>query len=125
MNCPRCSAENYDFANFCRKCGKKLHSHCNCWVKKAPYDCGMEKCPGKQLLQEEINPCSEVSDAEWSAFVLRSLISYHERMHMGSLINMKDGSDFCERQKNCPAAKNDGYLAALKFALATVEEKLQ
>lgn len=66
-----------------------------------------------------------VSDAEWSAFVLRGLISYHERMHMGVLLNMKDGSEFCEKAQNCPAAQHDGYLQALKFALAAVEEKLQ
>lgn len=67
----------------------------------------------------------QVTDAEWSAFILRGLISYHERMHMGVLLNMADGSKFCDRQEKCPAAKNDGYLEALKFALAAVEEKLQ
>lgn len=64
----------------------------------------------------------KMTEAEWSAFVLRSLISYHERMHMGVLIRKKDGEQFCERQQECPAAQHDGYLKALRYALSAVEE---
>lgn len=66
---------------------------------------------------------NQVTEAEWSAFVLRSLISYHERMHMGVLIRKEDGEHFCERQQDCPAAQHDGYLKALRYALSAVEEK--
>ena len=66
----------------------------------------------------------QATEAEWSAFVLRSLISYHERMHMGVLLN-EDGSNFCEKQRKCPAAQHNGYLAALKFALTCVEDKIK
>ena len=65
----------------------------------------------------------KATDAEWSAHVLRSLISYHERMHMGELLN-HDGSTFCEKQTECPAAQHHGYLHALKYALSVVEEKI-
>ncbi len=63
-----------------------------------------------------------ISQAEWSAFILRSLISYHERSHMSVLMN-EDGTDFCDKQSNCPAANHDGYLVGLKYALSVVEEK--
>lgn len=47
-----------------------------------------------------------VTPAESSAHILRGLISYHERMTMGT----------------CP--ERDFYLDALRFALACVEEQL-
>lgn len=63
-----------------------------------------------------------MAEAEWSAFILRSLISYHERSHMGVLLN-GDGTTYCDKQANCPAANQDGYLNALKYALSVVEER--
>ena len=35
--------------NFCPHCGKKINPVCNCWVKKEPFNCGQEKCPGYGL----------------------------------------------------------------------------
>lgn len=46
MECPACQAENPDNANFCNLCGVKLKEVCDCWIKKEPYNCGQEKCPG-------------------------------------------------------------------------------
>lgn len=41
--------------NFSPFTGKKLNDVCpNCWVKKRPYNCGQEKCPGYKLLAEEV-----------------------------------------------------------------------
>ena len=47
-----------------------------------------------------------VSDAEWSRFVLRGLISYHRRITMGNYPEL------------------DGWRQGLEFALACVEEKI-
>ena len=47
-----------------------------------------------------------VSDAEWSRFVLRSLINYHERMTMGY------------------GPELDHWKSGLEFALSCVEEKI-
>lgn len=48
--CPQCGKKNIETQNFC-DCGKKLHETCPmCWVKKAPYNCGQEKCPGYKVL---------------------------------------------------------------------------
>ncbi len=46
MNCKVCGTENKDDFNFCRKCGTKLKDECMCWVKKEPYNCGKDNCPG-------------------------------------------------------------------------------
>lgn len=53
MHCKRCGAENQDDANFCEKCAGKLKETCNCWVKKEPYNCGQDQCPGYRLFQME------------------------------------------------------------------------
>ena len=48
-----------------------------------------------------------VSDAEWSRFVLRGLLSYHGRTTMGAYPEL------------------DCWKAGIEFALACVEEKIQ
>lgn len=49
MKCPSCGKENSAQANFCVRCARKLKTVCNCWVKKRPFNCGMDKCPGYKL----------------------------------------------------------------------------
>lgn len=49
MRCPGCWVENQN-GNFCSKCGRKLKETCDCWVKKEPYNCGYDHCPGYRLL---------------------------------------------------------------------------
>mgnify|MGYP004560469245 CR=1 FL=1 len=58
-----------------------------------------------ELTKEQWEKLKSATQAEWSRFVLRGLISYHERMTMGM---------YPER---------DAYLEALRFALECVEEK--
>lgn len=48
-----------------------------------------------------------VSDAEWSSFVLRALLSYHKRITMGI----------------CPEL--DCWERGLEYAISCVEEKIQ
>lgn len=57
--------------------------------------------------EEQRGKLNPLSPAESSRFVLRGLISYHERMTMGE----------------CP--QRDGWLNGLKFALSCVEEKIR
>lgn len=80
---------------------------------------GMEVFSEANFMNQEVH---RMTEAEWSAFILRSLISYHEWSHMGVLLN-EDGAAYCENQANCPAANQDGYLNGLKYALSVVEEK--
>ncbi len=49
MKCKNCGYEYEQNLNFCIMCGKKLVEICNCWIKKEPYNCGQEKCPGYRL----------------------------------------------------------------------------
>ena len=49
MICKNCGYKNKKEANFCIVCGTRLKKLCNCWVKKEPYDCGQDKCPGIKL----------------------------------------------------------------------------
>ena len=51
MICPFCKERINNGANFCRNCGAKITTVCNCWVKKEPYNCGQGKCPGYRLFQ--------------------------------------------------------------------------
>lgn len=51
--CKICGHENKDDFNFCIKCGNKLKTVCNCWIKKEPYNCGHKKCPGYGLYRRE------------------------------------------------------------------------
>ncbi|WP_445297954.1 zinc-ribbon domain-containing protein [Flintibacter sp. HCN-6482] len=53
VECPSCRAKNPDRANFCKSCGTKLKEVCDCWIKKEPYNCGQEKCPGYRLFVVE------------------------------------------------------------------------
>ena len=54
----------------------------------------------------EINTmATEISDAEWSRFVLRALINYHDRMTM------------CDER--------DPFNKGLRYALALVEKQIQ
>lgn len=53
MKCTSCRTENSDSANFCKLCGTKLKEVCDCWIKKEPYNCGQEKCPGYRLFAAE------------------------------------------------------------------------
>ena len=50
MICKVCGTENEETANFCRMCATKLKTVCDCWVKKEPYNCGQDQCPGYKLL---------------------------------------------------------------------------
>ena len=52
MKCPNCGRENSQNANFCRGCATKLKEVCDCWVKKEPYNCGLDNCPGYRLFKE-------------------------------------------------------------------------
>jgi hypothetical protein len=60
IRCKICSFENDEnlfkdlHTNFCRKCGAKLIKECQCWIKNSLYNCGHDKCPGYNLLIEEI-----------------------------------------------------------------------
>ena len=49
---------------------------------------------------------ASVSDAEWSRFVLRALLNYHERITMGSYPEL------------------DCWKRGLQFAISCVEEKI-
>ena len=49
MRCAHCGTANDSAANFCRGCAKKLRPVCDCWVKKEPYNCGQDQCPGYRL----------------------------------------------------------------------------
>lgn len=53
MECKNCKTECSDNANFCENCGSKLKETCDCWIKKEPYNCGKEKCPGYRLFKIE------------------------------------------------------------------------
>lgn len=52
-NCPKCGAMKVEDANFCRVCATKLRQICDCWVKKEPYNCGQDQCPGYRLFLRE------------------------------------------------------------------------
>lgn len=50
LKCPYCGNERItDSDNFCGKCGKKLKTECNCWIKKGSYNCEEDSCPGYGL----------------------------------------------------------------------------
>ncbi len=53
MECKKCKTECSDNANFCENCGSKLKETCDCWIKKEPYNCGEEKCPGYRFFEIE------------------------------------------------------------------------
>ncbi len=48
VECPKCGSVG-EQGNFCTKCYAKLRTVCDCWVKKEPYNCGQDKCPGYRL----------------------------------------------------------------------------
>ena len=52
MECPHCGVQNESDANFCHMCSAKLREVCDCWVKKEPYNCGQDQCPGYRLFLE-------------------------------------------------------------------------
>lgn len=52
IKCPHCG-QTVESGNFCEQCGQKMVSKCACWVKKQPYDCGHEQCPGIKLIVDE------------------------------------------------------------------------
>ena len=54
MTCTHCGADLPEEGNFCPKCSGKLREVCGCWVKEKPYNCGQDKCPGYQLIVDEI-----------------------------------------------------------------------
>lgn len=42
-------------SNFSHCTGEKLNKVCPyCWVKKKPYNCNLDKCPGQKLYKNEI-----------------------------------------------------------------------
>lgn len=51
MKCPSCGWEHSEDTNFCTNCSVKLKEVCDCWVKKEPYNCGLEHCPGYRLFE--------------------------------------------------------------------------
>lgn len=51
LKCGSCGTENPQSANFCRRCSAKLRMVCDCWVKKQPYNCGQDQCPGYGLFK--------------------------------------------------------------------------
>lgn len=53
--CKACGKECKDTANFCGKCAAKLSEVCNCWIKRKPYNCHQEVCPGYRLWIIEAN----------------------------------------------------------------------
>lgn len=67
MICKTCGTENADSANFCRQCSAKLRAVCNCWIRKEPYNCGQDQCPGYRLFYQ--------IKSEESEKMLRSLAS--------------------------------------------------
>ena len=54
MKCLHCRSEIPDDSNFCPVCAAKLRELCSCWIKKKPYNCGQNKCPGYRLIAEEV-----------------------------------------------------------------------
>lgn len=56
--CPHCNASVRP-GNFCEICGEKMVDICDCWVKKMPYNCNKEKCPGQSLVIEEMKAATE------------------------------------------------------------------
>ncbi len=55
MVCGKCGFEDQDSGNFCRRCGSKLRRVCDCYIKKEPYNCGQDPCPGYRLFLQEAN----------------------------------------------------------------------
>lgn len=54
-----CGTKNSEGSNFCRSCGRKLKEVCDCWVKKGPYRCGRDQCPGYRLFLGEFRNSSD------------------------------------------------------------------
>ena len=54
MKCKKCGYECGEQANFCGNCGTKVREVCDCPIKKRPYNCGMDKCPGPKLFLIEV-----------------------------------------------------------------------
>lgn len=79
----------------CEKCGAQME------------DSALILSPDEMKHLEESGVLRPVSDAEWSRFTLRALISYHERITMGAYPDL------------------DCWKRGLEFALAAVEEKMK
>ena len=52
--CRLCGVDVAEDANFCSNCGGKLRRLCNCYIKKKPYNCGQDQCPGYRLFLIEM-----------------------------------------------------------------------
>ena len=48
VKCPKCNVEVWD-GNFCKHCGAKLKTVCDCWVLNKSYNCHNKKCVGRKL----------------------------------------------------------------------------
>lgn len=48
VKCPKCNAEVRD-GNFCKHCGAKLKTVCDCRVLNKSYNCHNKKCVGRKL----------------------------------------------------------------------------
>lgn len=59
VKCPKCDRE-VPAGNFCALCATKLKEVCDCWIKKEPYNCEQEKCPGYRLYVLEAGKESKV-----------------------------------------------------------------
>lgn len=54
MFCRFCGADHKEKDNFCGNCGMKLRLVCDCYIKKKPYNCGQDQCPGYRLFLIEM-----------------------------------------------------------------------
>lgn len=48
VKCPKCNVEVWD-GNFCKHCGAKLKTVCDCWVLNKSYNCHNKICVGRKL----------------------------------------------------------------------------
>ena len=94
-HCRACSREVESYMNFCPRCGVQLK------------DDALVLTPDEIKKLEESGVLRPVSEAEWSRFVLRALISYHERITMGEYPSL------------------DCWKRGLEFAVSCVEEKIK
>ena len=53
MVCKNCGTVVTEDMNFCTTCSAKQKEVCDCWIKKQPYNCGQDKCPGYRLFAME------------------------------------------------------------------------
>ena len=72
IQCKACGIDNDAKANFCRSCGRKLRATCDCFVKKEPYNCGQDQCPGYRLFLMQMMRGKLIQILKNRVFVLES-----------------------------------------------------